>query len=279
MNRYGSPDEEHQPVMWLRGYPVYAAHFLVLVFVVSMLGASLLMAFSAQYVLDWLIFSSERVLKGEAWRIFTYGFVNPPSIWPFAIEMVMIAWFGRELEKFFGRRKFLLLFGCIYFLSPLLCTLIGVWHPMSLAGESGAFALFVAFATLYPNVVMLFNVLAKWVAVILVGLCILMALAYHDWAGLVSLLATVGFAHAFVRYQQGHFALPRISLPGKKPKLRVLPDLKPQKNSGAKIQKEDSMVEIDALLDKIALSGMSSLTPKERARLDAAREDLLKKGR
>jgi hypothetical protein len=37
------------------------------------------------------------------------------------------------------------------------------------------------------------------------------------------------------------------------------------------------MAEVDALLDKIAQSGISSLTAKERAKLDAARADLLKR--
>ena len=277
MSRYGSSDD-HQPVTWLRGHPVYAAHFLILVFVGSMLATTLLLAFNLPFVLDWLAFSSERVFKGEGWRIFTYGLVNPPSL-GFAIDMLMIAWFGREVEKFFGRRKFLFLCGCLYFLPPLLLTLIGVWQPMSLAGETGTFALFIAFATLYPNAVLIFNMLAKWFAVILVGLYTLTALAYHQWAGLASLWVTVGFAYGFVRYEQGHFTLPRIRLPGRRPNLRVLPDLKPQKDSGAKSSKEAPMVELDVLLDKIAESGMSSLTPKERARLDAARADLLKKGR
>jgi hypothetical protein len=284
MSRYDTSDDDHQPMVWLRGYPFYAAHFLVLVFVVSMLATTLLLAFNGLSVLELLSFSSERVLKGQVWRIFTYGLVNPPSVLPFVIDMFMIAWFGREVEKFFGRRKFLFLYGCIYFLSPLLLALIGVWKPMQLAGESGAFALFIAFATLYPDVVMLFNILAKWVAVILVGISSLAALAYHDWAALISLWVTVGFAFAFVRYEQGRITLPGIRLPRinlfqKKPKLRVLPDLKPQKSSGAKISNEIPIGEIDMLLDKIAESGMSSLTPKERARLDAAREELLKKGR
>ncbi len=36
------------------------------------------------------------------------------------------------------------------------------------------------------------------------------------------------------------------------------------------------MAEVDALLDRIATSGIDSLDAKERARLDAARETLLK---
>ena len=55
-------------------------------------------------------------------------------------------------------------------------------RPMSQMGESAGFALFVAFATLYPNVAMLFNILAKWVAIVLVGIYTMMRLAANDWA-------------------------------------------------------------------------------------------------
>jgi len=61
----------------------------------------------------------------------------------------------------------------------------------------------------------------------------------------------------------------------------VLPDL-PAKQSAAlaapaKAVKDASMAEIDALLDKIAQSGISSLTAKERAKLEKGREKLLKR--
>ena len=38
------------------------------------------------------------------------------------------------------------------------------------------------------------------------------------------------------------------------------------------------MAEVDALLDKIAQSGIGSLTAKERAKLESARDDLKKRG-
>ncbi|HTQ29799.1 MAG TPA: rhomboid family intramembrane serine protease [Opitutaceae bacterium] len=276
MYGYNFPDNRHQPVMWLRGYPIYAAYFVVLVLVVSMLATTVMQALNAFSLAGWLLFDSTLVLRGEVWRIFTYGLVNPPSIW-FVIDMLMIAWFGRELERFFGRRTFLWLYAGIYFLSPLLFTVIGVWWPRQLMGETGAFAIFIAFATLYPNVALLFNILAKWAAVILTALYALMALSNRDWVSLISLFATVGFAFAFVCYAQGRFTLPALRLPRRRPKLRVLPDPKPRTISSARASKGSPIAEIDGLLDKIARSGMSSLTPEERARLDAARRDLLKK--
>jgi hypothetical protein len=272
--------EEHQPVTWLRGYPLYAAHFITLLFVMSMVATSAMMAIpAARGIPGLLTYSSIQVLEGQVWRILTYGLVNPPSLW-FVINMFMLVFFGRELEKFFGRRTFLILYGSLYFLTPLLFTLIGLIRPMSLMGESAAFALFIAFATLYPNVAMLFNILAKWVAIVLVGIYTMMRLAANDWAGLISLWSTVGFAFGFVRFHQGLITMPKLRLPRRQPKLRVLPDPVSRKPGtvGPGTRENATMAEVDALLDKIATSGMSSLTAKERAKLEAAREGLMKRG-
>lgn len=260
----------------MRGHPIYAAHLIVLVFVATMLATTFGLAFGLAPLLAWLPFTSVQVLAGEVWRVATYGLVNPPSLW-FVVDMFMIVWFGRELEKFFGRKVFLRFYGCLYLLTPLLFTAIGLWWPMQLAGESGAFALFIAFATLYPHTPLLFNVLAKWVAAILVGIYTLMALAGNDWPRLISLWATVGFAYGFVRFEQGAIVMPRIAMPRRKPKLRALPDPPRRPHRARDEPATDSMTEIDVLLDKIAKSGMDSLTAGERSRLEKAREALLKK--
>jgi len=278
MNEYGASDD-HRPLTWWRGHPIYATHFVVIVFVASLLVTSILLTANQGGLLNWLVFDSSLVLRGQIWRVLTYGLVNGPSI-NFALDMLMIVWFGREVEKTFGLKSFLVLFGLIYFTSPVVLTLFGPILPSGLAGERGALALFVAFATLFPNVPVFFQLLAKWAALILVGIFVLIYLSSHDAPELISLLSTVGIAHVFARHQQGRFAFPRISLFQRKPKLRVLPDLpKPRKmNTTSPIADSSSMAEVDALLDKIAQSGISSLTPAERAKLDAARDDLKRRG-
>jgi hypothetical protein len=275
MYDYGS-HEDQQPVTWLRGYPVYAAHFIVLVFVASMLATAVLMGFNVAAAWEWLPFSSAEVLRGQVWRVLTYGLLNPPSLM-FVVDMAMIVWFGREVEKFIGRGKFLLLFGCIYLLPPLLFTLVGAWFPVHLQGEMGAFAVFVAFATLYPGVPVFFGLLAKWVAAILVGLYSLMAFAGHDWQGGITLWATTGFAFAFIRFGQGLITLPRLNLFRRGPRLRLIPGEKGGVSPAPAPAKANAMAEVDALLDKIALTGFSSLTAKEKARLDSARDELSKR--
>jgi hypothetical protein len=274
MNSYGS-SEEHQPLTWIRGYPIYAAHALVGVYVLSMIATAIFMAVGATAVLNFLPFQSDRVLRGEVWRLFTYGFLNQPSIW-FAIEMLMIVWFGRELEKFYGRRKFLTLYAGLYFIPPLVLTAFGLWQPNTLAGRSGSFGLFIGFATLYPNVAFFFNILAKWLAVILASLYTLMALSNRDTAGLIYLWTTIGFAHAFVRDQQGRFTLPSFRSSRGESK-RESSSRAREKVGNSETPARSTMAEVDALLDKIAQSGIGSLTAKERAKLDAARSEMQKR--
>lgn len=270
MNDYGY-SEEHQPLTWWHGHPIYLAHMVVLVWIGAMLITTILMWSGNGALLSVLPFSSERVFAGEFWRIFTYGFAKQPSLW-FVIEMAMIVWFGREVERFFGRRTFLRFYLGLYLFLPALFTLIGLWRPMVLTRESGAFGLFLAFATLHPNVAMFFGVLAKWVAMVLVGIYTLMALSRNDALSLISLWATVGFSFAFVRHAQGRFELPRIRWPSRKPKLRVIPGGARDSAAPSRPRQDAAMAEIDALLDKIARSGIASLTPQERAKLEHGRE-------
>jgi len=292
LNPYENTDDQ-QPVTWVRGYPVYAAHLVVIGYVVSLFATTLVLALKLEAWLGWLTFESAAVLRGEVWRVITYGLVNPPSL-GFVIDMAMIGWFGREVERVYGRNSFLALYGCLYLISPLIFTVLGPWLPARLAGESGALALFVAFAAIYPSVPMFFNVIAMWMAVILVGLYTLMALSARNWTALITLWSTAGFAFGYVRWKQGrlNLTLPRIEWLEKKPKtkLRVLPDLEPAAKTSAKPEpkraesaavpvglNKASTTEVDALLDKIAQSGIGSLTAKERARLESARAELLKR--
>ncbi len=100
----------------------------------------------------------------------TFSLVNPPgdihNAINFAINMYLLVFAGMELERFYGQKKFLILYAGIFFLTPLVFTLFGLFMPVLLMGQRGSFALFVAFAVLYPGVAFLFGILAKWVAII-----------------------------------------------------------------------------------------------------------------
>ena len=70
MNRFGfGPSEEHQPVTWWRGHPVYAAHFIVIVFVASMLVTTLLLF--ARVGPPQVAGVQQRPCPRQVWRIVT----------------------------------------------------------------------------------------------------------------------------------------------------------------------------------------------------------------
>lgn len=272
MSRFPTSDQ-NGPVLYLGDHALYAAHVIVLGYVVTLLLTTACLALGIEAPFIWLPFDSSPVLRGEVWRVFSYGLVNPPSI-PFVIDMFMIGWFGRELEKHFGRRIFLRFYAGLYLLTPLLFTLLGLlgW-PMGVSGQTGAFGLFIAFATLYPSVAFFFNIQARWLAAILVGIYTLMHLAGRDLPGLVSLWVGVAYAFGMVRYEQGRINLPDVFAAFRRPKsgnrpVRAPRSPPPPPGAGA---------EIDALLDKIARHGLHSLTDEERARLDRSSAELMRR--
>jgi membrane associated rhomboid family serine protease len=282
---YAVSDDDHQPLTWVQGRPLYAAHVIVAALVATLLATTLLMAMGARGFLDALRFHSADVLSGQPWRVLTYGLVNPPSLW-FVIDMVLLVWFGREVERVLGRRSFLKLYAFLYLIPPLLFTVIGIWAPQTFSGQTGAFAIFVAFATLHPGATLLFNLLAGWVAGVLVALYSLVALAARDWTGLIALWSTTGYAFAFVRHSQGRLWLPLPRLPGfQRDPLRDFPEhigprhppaprsAPARTRSAAQVE----MDEVDALLDKINRSGLESLTLAEQQRLQAAQARLARR--
>jgi hypothetical protein len=282
---FARPEDDHGPWFVLAGHPVHAPLALVALSIVSMLFTTV--AIALNYDLGaHLRFSSSAVLeRGEAWRLFSYIFWNPPTI-SFALELLMLWWFGRELEAFFGRRIFLKLCAGIVLLPALTGVAAGPFLPTQWIGLPGDFALFVAFATMAPNVLLLFGVSARWTALIFLSVQLLSYAAAHAWGQLLHSLSAAAFAFGYIRVQQGLWDLPRLRLPEKRPKLRVLeavpvpeaPVTREPAQAEAVVDEESvALASIDPLLEKISLNGIASLTSEERARLEKAREILLRK--
>lgn len=273
LRRMIDPEWEFQPVHWMGSFAVYGSHVIAAVLALGMVMTSILAGLGQGAVLGFLQYSSGLVLKGQIWRLVTYGLVNPPSI-GFAISLYMMARYGSELEKHFGRRMFFKFYLCLYLLTPVALTVVGFWRPTFLSGQTGALAVFVAFATLYPRAVVFFEVEARWAAGILVGIFGLMAFSARDWIGLFSLGLTMGFSFAFVRVQQGRWRLPNLELPKAvdAPKFTVV-----RKAEEGTTGEEGGAEEMDRLLDKIANSGIASLTAEERVRLEKLRVEMIRR--
>ena len=274
--------DDYRPVAWMGRYPVDVTTMLVGLHVATAVFAAVLVAVGAGSILAYLQFDSAAVwYGGQVWRLVTYAFIHPPTgyalLW-FAIEMYMLFLFGREVERFIGRRAYIWLYALLLLVPALILTVWGLSTRTGLAG-SGAlhFAVFAAFVTLYPNVQFFLRISAKWVFVILAAIGTLSALAAHDWQDLVVLWASITLAFLFIELRGAGpelawwNALKARVAP--KPKLTVVQKTRPRRS----VERDDVFGSIDPILDKISKSGIGSLTPNERRQLDRERERLLKK--
>ena len=274
--------DDYRPVAWMGRYPVDVTTMLVGLHIACAILTALVFAAGHSGLVNYLMFDSAEVWSGaQIWRLVTYAFIHPPLgsalLW-FAIEMYMLFVFGREVERFIGQRAYIALYLTLLLLPAAILTMWGLFARTGMAGSGPLhFAIFVAFATIYPNVELLLRIMAKWVALILAGIGTLSALAAHDWQTLVVLWTSIGAAFLFVE------------LRGAGPELAWLHNFKVRMRPRARFQvvqksstrrvvePEDVYASVDPILDKIAKSGIGSLTASERQALDRARNRLLKK--
>jgi membrane associated rhomboid family serine protease len=270
--------DDYRPVAWMGRYPLDVTTMLVGVHVALAVVTCILIAFGAGGVLDYLAFDSARVLYlGQIWRLVSYAFVHVPSslLW-FAVEMYMLFVFGREVERFLGQRAYIVLYAVLLVAPPLVLTAWGFWQRSVFAGSPALhFGIFVAFATIYPQVELLLRIMAKWFALILAGIYTLQLIAYHAWSDLAVVWTSIGAAFLFVELRG---AGPELLWWGRlqalvrpRPKLHVVQ----KSTTRPPAEHEDVYASIDPILEKISKSGIGSLTANERRQLDRARNRLL----
>jgi membrane associated rhomboid family serine protease len=277
--------DDYRPVAWMGRYPVDVTTLLVGVHVSCAILTAFLFAIGSAGVLNYAMFDSAQIwMHAQIWRLLTYAFIHPPTgyalLW-FAIEMYMLYFFGREVERFVGRRAYIWLYTLLLLVPALILTLWGLTTRTGLAG-SGAlhFALFAAFVTLYPNVQFFLRIPAKWVFLILAAIGTLSALAAHNWQDLVVFWVSIALAFFFIELSG---AGPELAWWNafkerfaSRPKYHVLPKPRPRAANG-RTEPDDVYASIDPILDKISKFGIGSLTASERRQLNRERERLLKK--
>jgi membrane associated rhomboid family serine protease len=275
--------DDYRPVAWMGRYPVDVTTMLVGVHIVCAILTSLAFAIGHSSLVNYLVFDSALIWSsGQVWRFFTYAFIHGPStLFWFAVEMYMLFVFGREVERFLGRRAYIALYLFLLLTPPALLMIWGLWQHSGLSGSLAIhFGVFIAFATIYPRVELLLRIMAKWVALILAGVYTFQLLAYNAWSDLLVVWTSIGVAFLFVEWNGAGPELAWWNAVKERftprPKFHVLP--KPRaRSSGSRSESEDVYTSIDPILDKISKFGIGSLTASERRQLDRERERLLKK--
>jgi membrane associated rhomboid family serine protease len=283
---------EEEPLFHLGEIPVRLITLLVALHSAAMIAASLVLASGHAGWLDLLVYKSTEVAHGQVWRLVTYAFVAAPSVW-FLFEMLMLWYFGREVENGLGWKRFAILYAGLILLGPLLLQAFGyAGIPQTFAGAREVnFAVFAAFVAMHPGAQFFFGVGARWVFLGLLAIFSLQQLADHQPAQVAVLLSScllaillmrrAGFEEPLLGY---HF---RWSIPGLKVSQQgfSVMDGGLSAASGSKGNRKaaeapviDPEQEMDHLLEKISRKGIGSLTAAERASLERARQAILQRG-
>lgn len=280
--RTTSSFSDYQPLGHLGRVPIHLTTILTAMMGLGVIVYTILASarISPQILLG---FSTSTFLEGKVWQILSYPFVEGPSFFTLLGIFCFYSW-GIEVERYLGRVRFLKFLILLVLLLPLIC---GLWHFAGIpAGTTGNYILtasmLVAFATLYPGIEYFGWIPLKWFAFACFCLGSLMYFPERNWAGLSLLWTSCGASFGYIRYLQGGGSVEfgdfweKVRPCKRRPKLRVLPTPAVRRRG---VAMEDEIESIDPLLDKIARTGMASLTAKERARLEKAREALIKKDR
>ena len=282
MARYYSG--QNQPLGHWNNLPIYLTTILTAVLVAGLVISAVLMSMQSP-LLRIFIFEMPLAPAWSAWRLFTYPIIGQVSFFtPFSI--LFFYWLSVGLETHLGRPKLAWLLVVITLVTPAVAAL---WW-WAFGAPSSAFdnymlmsGLLIAFATLYPNTEVWGWIPFKWFAFACIACGSLMLLASRQWLQISQLWASCAAAFAFIRqareleYDDYQSPLARLRLWFRRRKFKVVKSPAPTPARRAPMVESASADEMDALLDKIAKSGMASLSAKERARLEKAREALLRK--
>jgi hypothetical protein len=257
---------------------VYLSTAIAFAHGVMMIFTALALASGAEWFFQVLAFSPQSAIgKLNLWQFVTYAFVNRPDIFTL-IQLVLLAFFGRDVEKFIGRKAFALLYAILILAIPILLSLLsflGVDSGSYSGSDAVHFAIFLAFAMIYPGAEIFFGIQARWIAIAFLGIYTLQFLASRQWIGLSILWWECGVSAAWMmREGVRSFSLPSVS---------TIPLKRPERRSKAARREPEKEVElydsIDPILEKIARQGIGSLTRSEREKLERVRAALLEKER
>lgn len=264
------------------------------VLVVAMAVLSMFVYAVDKTVLEKLYLFPSDVRGGQVWRLLTWPIVNEPDFFV-AIMLVVFWWFGRDLERVMGRVKFTWFLLALTLIPGVLVTLLsalssGLERPGLVYGlRFVELGVFVAFIARYPTARFFFGIPGWVIGAVFVGLDILRFTGDRWWLWVMMVLISCGTALLGIRsmgFADEATWIPMVPLParfgGGVPSggRQRAPKAKRRRGgeSGTVVSGPWSgpvpdfvdQEEIDRLLDKVAATGLSSLTKEERARLEAA---------
>ncbi|MFQ3651030.1 MAG: rhomboid family intramembrane serine protease [Gemmataceae bacterium] len=238
-----------------------------------------------------LLLDADLVFQGQVWRLLTSVFLHDNnSVWHIVINMLMLWWFGRQVEEHLGTREFLTMYltaGVLASLAFCLTYALGFNGSRALGASGAVAAVLMLSACYFPGqIIYLFFVIPVPVWFILVlmiasdGFNLLSGRMRPSGGGVASAAHLGGLLFGYL-YHRGQWRILRW-LPASLTTRRVQPQLRlfnPDSQDSVRpaprrATNEHLEAQMDAILEKIARVGMAGLTDKEREILNKASEEI-----
>ena len=220
---------------------------------------------------DLLEYVPDVAFRGQLWRLVTWPLADQIGFWS-ALNLVLLWYFGRELEAHIGRRRMAALFGGIWLSLTVAATVIALLSQGARLAGLGfvEFCILLLWIAEYPTRRFIFNIPAWVLGAFFVGLQVFAFVAVRAWGSLLSLLLSLALV-ALAAKRAGLLAGYRW-IPGRPAEDRPrAPRPKPAERREHR-RRESDEERMDALLGKISAEGLHSLTKAERAELEKLRE-------
>jgi membrane associated rhomboid family serine protease len=248
-------------------------------------------------ITDWLTVDTNAILHGEVWRLLTGAFAHAGHWQHIAVNMLMLWWFGSEVEGIYGAREFTWFYLCAavvanaaYVAVQVLAGPVAVRVPA--LGASGAVtAVMVLFALHFPNrLIYVFGIIPV-PALLLVGIYVVLdafgALGFQPGSNTAFTVHLGGAAFGFLYYKL-HWRIsgllptnwslnfgrsrPRLRVYRAEPRSEPYREPVPAAAPSRPVPEGNLESELDAVLEKVARQGKSSLTEREHQILMRASE-------
>ena len=267
--------EDYRPLFWMAGRPIYAFTLIFILHIVAFIATAIAMSFTPGVIHDLELYPPW-VLHGQVWRLASY-IIFPPSVW-FIFYMGFFYFAAKEVEQFVGWKTFLKLYAALVLIPAIVLCLVDRITSMDaiLGGLESFFGVFVALATIYPGMYLnmwFVNLSVKAWAWILLGVLSLINLSDHAWSSMLVLWTSAAVGYGTMRLIGAGKGFDWLTdwLDERRAQKLIR-----QRNFKLLEDKKDDE-SIDAILEKISKQGVASLDAREKAALERARANLLKR--
>jgi len=277
---YREQSDDYRPLFWMSGRPIYVNTLILCLHVLAFALTGLAMAALNFDVISALTLNNYEIIhSAQIWRLFSYV-IFPPATANDAIQFIFamgfLYYFGRGVEEYVGRKTYINLYSALVLIPAVLfCSLglFGVWGNY-MGGYGTIFGVFIAFATLYPGVeipIWFVNLTAKWWAIVLLAVLSLVDLRSPLALGALWCDAAIGYGG--MRLIGAGYGMTWVTDWIEEKQAQRLAN----KHNIKVLKDAEQTASIDDILEKISKQGVGSLSAKERAALEQARTNLLKR--